>query len=107
MTNIVTSRVVDIGRAEHINVLERIIEFERASRTWQSADKSKALLSKALLQASPLFLSFHPIFLSFLLVALAGGTKVTISCRAADYRAAFCRQRMIWSWPLWQFVVLL
>jgi len=51
--NVVLSKsptVVDIGRAEHINVLERIIEFERASRTWQSADKSKALLSKALLQ---------------------------------------------------------
>lgn len=45
---------VDIGRSEHINVAERLAEFGRGSRTWQSADKGKALVSNCLYQASHL-----------------------------------------------------
>jgi hypothetical protein len=41
---------VDIGRSEHVNVVERIGDFERASRTWQSLDKGKALVSNSLYQ---------------------------------------------------------
>jgi hypothetical protein len=41
---------VDIGRSEHVNVVERIGDFERASRTWQSLDKGNALVSNSLYQ---------------------------------------------------------
>lgn len=45
-------RSVDIGRSEHINVIERIADFDRGSRTWQSSDKGKALVSNCLYQVS-------------------------------------------------------
>jgi hypothetical protein len=41
---------VDFGRSEHVNVVERIADFERGSRTWQSLDKGKALVSNSLYQ---------------------------------------------------------
>ena len=39
---------MDIARAGHISVGERIEEFGRGSRTWRSADRGKALVSNAL-----------------------------------------------------------